>query len=65
MSVDRRDELLDKLKANTINCAEALELNDIASEGYKQAWEDLDTLRIIAWMLCRAILASRLAVLRK
>ena len=65
MSIERRDELLTKLQANTISRAEALELEDIAATEYKKAWEYSDALRIIAWMLCRAMLASRLAVVRK
>lgn len=67
MSMERKDELLDKMKADTLTLSDCLELDAIAAEGYKKAWEhaDTNTLRIVAWMLCRAILASQIAVKRK
>ena len=58
---DRRDELLCKLKANTITRNEAIELDDILAIEGSAARERGDTVAILTIGLGRALLAALLA----
>lgn len=59
--VRRRDELLYKMRANTIARAEAMELNDILIRERNEARERGDTATLVAVILGLALLAAILA----
>ena len=59
--INRRDELLAKLRANEISKSEAIELNDLLIREKKEAEDRNDTVALIAVVLGLALLASVLA----